>query len=366
MSHELRTPLNAILGFGQLLQLDSLTDPQEEAVNQITKGGRHLLALINDVLDISRIETGNLAMSQEPVAVGDLVHETVTMLTPNAASRQIQLDIDGQDTAGLYVLADHQRLKQVLVNFLSNAIKYNRVGGRVTVGAETTKDRIRIYVEDDGPGIPTENLDRLFLPFERLGAERTQVEGTGVGLALSRRLAEVMGGSVGVRSTFGEGSRFWIDLPATAGPLELLDDLDQYSVEPGEGTGMQRHEILYIEDNLSNIRLIDRLLQRRGNVELIPAMQGRLGLTLAAERRPALILLDLHLPDMHGLDILREIRRNPTIASTPVVILSADANPSEIKRMMAEGASAYLTKPLDIRLLHDEISRALDLSSPIP
>jgi signal transduction histidine kinase/ActR/RegA family two-component response regulator len=362
MSHELRTPLNAILGFSQLLQLDDLSESQDEAVGQITKGGRHLLALINDVLDISRIETGNLTMSQEPVAVADLLGETAALMAPTARTRDIRLTVEESSSAGLHVLADHQRLKQILLNFVSNAVKYNRVGGQVTLGTESIEGGcLRLYVQDDGPGIPTEKLDRLFIPFDRLGAERTQIEGAGVGLALSRRLAEAMGATIGVQSIFGTGSKFWIDLPLTEGPLERLDQLELGRLDQlGGSDGSGRREILYIEDNLSNIRLVERLLEKRPDVTVLPALHGRLGLTLAIERQPALILLDLHLPDMHGLDVLRQIRSHPTTAATPVIILSADATPSQIRVLMDQGATAYLTKPLDLHQLHHEISAAID------
>jgi signal transduction histidine kinase/CheY-like chemotaxis protein len=355
MSHELRTPLNAVLGFGQLLELDDLDESQRESVEQIVKGGRHLLGLINDVLDISRIETGNLAMSSEPVLVEDLIVETLTLMRPLADARQITL-ISAAEAPGrdVHVLADRQRLKQILLNLVSNAVKYNHAGGTVKVVCQQPEARqMRITVTDSGPGIRSEDLDRLFVAFDRLGAERSDVEGSGVGLALSRRLADAMGATVGVASTFGTGSSFWVELPVVEGPLERYDRLGGGAEEdePFVEVIDRRHKVLYIEDNLPNVRLVERILERRSDIEVIPAMQGRLGLALAQEHRPALILLDLHLPDLDGREVLRELRNDPATALTPVVMLSADATAGQIERLLAEGADAYLTKPLDVHQL---------------
>jgi signal transduction histidine kinase/CheY-like chemotaxis protein len=368
MSHELRTPLNAVLGFGQLLQLDELNQSQEEAVEQIVRGGRHLLDLINDVLDISRIETGTLPLSPEPVSVAEVIDDTLTLIRPLAAHRRIHLTVEGASESGVYVLADRQRLKQVLLNLVSNAIKYNRDGGAVTVSCELVdSERARLLVADTGPGIPAELLERLFVPFDRLGAERGEVEGTGVGLALSRHLAEAMGGVLEVQSTYGEGSRFWVELSVVEDPVQQYDRL----VGPAEtdldarprGSGPRR-QVLYIEDNLANLRLVERLLQRRADIELLPAMQGRLGLALAREHRPDLILLDLHLPDIGGDAVLRELRAHRRTADIPVVIVSADATPGQIERLTAEGANAYLTKPFDVQSLLALINDLIEIDSP--
>lgn len=369
MSHELRTPLNAVLGFGQLLELDDLDESQRESVTQIVKGGRHLLGLINDVLDISRIEAGNLAMSVEPVSTADMLDEILTLMRPVAAARQVALiAADPGSNRDLHVMADHQRLKQVMLNLVSNAIKYNRPAGAVTVSVEPAgQRRLRIVVADTGPGISPDNLNRLFVPFERLGAERSDIEGTGVGLALSRRLAEAMGGTLQVQSTPGEGSRFWIELAEADSPLNDLDETKPPSSLIGQSDGIEiaRHKVLYIEDNPPNLRLVERILARRDDIETIEAMQGGIGLALAQEHHPDLILLDLHLPDLPGDQVLQQLKSNPNTATTPVVILSADATPHQIERLLAAGAITYLTKPLDVQQLLSVVEQTLG-SAPTP
>jgi signal transduction histidine kinase/CheY-like chemotaxis protein len=367
MSHELRTPLNAVLGFGQLLELDDLNASQQESVEQIIKGGRHLLELINEVLDISRIETGTLPLSPEPVLVSDLVHDTLTLMRPLADHRNIRIVEDGSMT-NAHVLADRQRLKQVMLNLVANAIKYNREGGTVAVSCETVDpDQLRIHVSDTGPGIRPEDLEHLFVPFERLGAERTEIEGAGVGLALSRRLTEAMGGTLDVASTYGEGSRFSVQLTVVEGPLEQYERVTGIAPESvgGVAAGSDlRHKVLYIEDNMANVRLVERVFQRRDDVDVIAAMQGRLGVALAREHRPVLVLLDLHMPDINGDEVLRQLREDPATATTPVVIVSADATAGQIERLLAEGATGYLTKPLDLQELLTVFNSAVETTQP--
>jgi signal transduction histidine kinase/CheY-like chemotaxis protein len=365
MSHELRTPLNAVLGFGQLLELDELTELQQESVTQIVKGGRHLLGLINDVLDITRIETGNLAMSLEPVSAGDVVDEVLDLMRPLADARHIVLAAAQPDgLSGLHVLADHQRLKQILLNLVSNAIKYNQPGGSVIVSTQPTEPaQIRITVADTGAGIDPADLERLFVPFERLGAERSEIEGTGVGLALSRRLAEAMGGTVDVESTPGIGSRFWTQLAAAADPLHHITPTQSTGAAPKAGSGSDgttRHKIVYIEDNPPNIRLVERILAERHDLEVVSAMQGRLGVELARQHRPALILLDLHLPDIGGDEVLRQLHADPATAAIPVVVLSADASAGQFERLLAQGATDYLTKPLDVLQLLEVVEQTVN------
>jgi signal transduction histidine kinase/ActR/RegA family two-component response regulator len=353
MSHELRTPLNAVLGFGQLLELDALTESQSESVQQIVKGGRHLLELINEVLDISRIETGNLALSPEPVLVEDVIADALSLMRPLAEHRAITLSSHAAPADAAHVLADRQRLNQILLNLVSNAIKYNHEGGSVTVSSEYRGDHhIRISVADTGPGIATADLSRLFVPFERLGAERTGTEGAGVGLALSRHLAEAMGGTLEMSSTVDEGCQFWVELAAVEGPLEQYER-DHHRSEPDRaGLGEQPpRTVLYIEDNLSNVRLVEKIFSRRGDTELISAMQGRIGIALAQEHHPHLILVDLHLPDINGEEVLRQLRARPETADTPIVVLSADATIGAIERLHTAGATAYLTKPIDVQAL---------------
>jgi PAS domain S-box-containing protein len=362
MSHELRTPLNAVLGFGQILELEELSDDQRESVHQILKGGRHLLDLINEVMDISRIEAGELALSPEAVLASELVQETVDLIRPLADARGIQLVVDRSGLCDCYVFADRQRSKQVMLNLLSNAVKYNRPRGTVAVTCEQPNPtRVGIKVADTGPGIAAELLEHLFTPFERLGAEDTDIEGTGIGLALSLRLTEAMGGALSVVSTLGQGSTFTIELPRVEGPVERYERLDGPTDTDGT-VPEQRHKVLHIEDNLSNLKLVERILARRPNIEIVPAMQGRLGLELARQHQPILVLLDLHLPDMGGDAVLQRLRDDPATASIPVVIVSADATPGQVQRLLAAGATAYLTKPIDVRELLGILDQALDVT----
>jgi len=344
MSHELRTPLNAVLGFGQLLQVDTLTKPQMENVAQILRSGRHLLDLINEVLDLSVVEAGRLTLSVEPVELDDVVREAVTLVGPNASGRNIALLVESDNAC--WMSGDRQRLLQVLLNLFSNAVKYNREGGSVRATSGCDENVAWIEVEDTGPGIPLERLDRLFQPFDRLGMEATSVEGVGLGLSLSKVLVEAMAGSISVRSVVGEGTTFRLEVPATSAPAggwepqRVLDD--PKTTIPLEG------RVLYIEDNESNVRLVRRIVERRPGVELLTAAQGSIGVELAQHHDPALVLLDLHLPDMHGADVLAQLRATPRTAGLPVVILSADATAEQVTRLFAAGASDYLTKPLDV------------------
>jgi len=355
MSHELRTPLNAVLGFAQLLEMDAVTPNQQQSVEQILKAGRHLLDLINEVLDLARIEAGRLGISPEPVAVREVVQECMGLIAPLAAGEHVRLESHAHDGGDYFVVADRQRLKQVLLNFLSNAVKYNRRGGVVRVSvAAPTDGRLRIDVTDTGPGIPSEMMTRLFMPFERLAAAETTVEGTGLGLALSKGLIEAMGGTVGVESVVGEGSTFWLELALAQPPAEAGGDA---AARDGQA-GRTARTLLYIEDNLSNLKLIESLLARRPEVRLLSVMQGRLGLDLAIEHRPQLILLDLHLPDLPGEEVLLRLRAAPETRQIPVVVISADAT-GQVDRLLALGAKAYLTKPLDVKRLLDLLDETL-------
>jgi PAS domain S-box-containing protein len=358
MSHELRTPLNAVLGFGQLLELEDLDDSKRDAVQHILKAGGHLLDLINEVLDISRIEAGEMSLSPEPVLAAELVQEAADLIRPLADQRGIQLVVDGSGACNCYMFADRQRAKQVLLNLLSNAVKYNRPGGTVAVSCDQPSDtRLQISVDDTGGGIAAERLGLLFTPFERLGAEHTGEEGTGIGLALSRRLAEAMGGTLEATSTLGRGSTFTVELPRVEGPVERYERLNRDPVSPEPAS--DRRVVLHIEDNLSNATLVERVLAQRPGVEVVAAMHGRLGLELAREHQPALVLLDLHLPDMDGEHVLQRLRDDPATASIPVVIVSADVTAGQVQRLLSAGASAYLTKPIDVRDLLRHVDEAV-------
>jgi signal transduction histidine kinase/ActR/RegA family two-component response regulator len=346
MSHELRTPLNAVLGFGQVLEMGPLDTDQRQSVRQILKAGRHLLDLIDEVLDMARIESGQLALSIEAVPLADVIREAIDLIEPLAEREGIILK-GRSEPCEVFVRADRQRLTQVLLNLASNAVKYNREGGSVTFSSTTIEDgRLEIRVADTGYGIAPELLDRVFTPFDRLGADRMEVEGTGIGLSLSKRLVDLMGGDMGVESVPGEGSIFWVRLGHAESPLAPLP------AESGQGvrrapTWKRSVTMLYIEDNLSNLKLIERVLLGRP-VRVLAAMQGPLGLDLAREHAPDIVLVDLHLPGMDGEEVLARLRQEPRTATTPVIVLSADATPGRIERLLASGAEAYLTKPLDV------------------
>lgn len=346
MSHELRTPLNAILGFGELLDSSELEPEDAESVSQIVSAGRHLLTLINEVLDISGIEAGRLALSLEPVHLGGLVRETMTLLRPVAAARKVLLPDFACD---LHVMADPQRLRQVILNLLSNAIKYNKMGGRVVLTAEDTENEmVRLKVGDTGAGISAEDLPKAFTPFARLGAASSDTEGIGLGLAISKRLVEMMGGAIGVESVAGEGSMFWIELPLAETFSPPASDGERPSIDDGKSKIENAVTLLYIEDNLSNLKLIERVIARRPGLKLVAATRGTIGLDLARTHQPDLILLDLHLPDVNGDRVLEELRADPRTAEIPVLIVSADATPDQIAKLKAAGARAYVTKPIDV------------------
>jgi len=368
MSHELRTPLNAILGFAQLLELEELGDEQNENLQFILSAARHLLRLINEVLDITEIEAGRLPLSLEPVPVAEVVAETVSLIRPLADQHQVLLVSPPQDTQ-VHVLGDRQRLKQILLNLLSNAVRYNRQGGRVELEyAPAGNHGLRVQVRDTGRGIGPEAMGQLFVPFERPGGEQTGVEGAGLGLPLSRRLAEAMGGTLDLVSTPDQGSTFWVELPVAEGPVQRVERQQELAApvapEPEPEPAMT---VLYIEDNLSNLQLVERVLSRRAGTRLISAMRPQLGLELAAEHDPDLILLDLHLPDMPGQEVLRRLQAEPRTAQVPVVVLSADARPKLIEQLLAEGVRAFLTKPLDVKELLELLQTvATERDQPAP
>jgi signal transduction histidine kinase/CheY-like chemotaxis protein len=364
MSHELRTPLNAILGFSQLLELNPLTDEQRECVAQINRGGKHLLGLINEVLDIARIEAGRMELSPEPVGIVDVCHEILDLVRPLGAHRGIQFHIDLAGLNGSCVRADNQKLKQVLLNLFSNAVKYNRDGGQVRLSpAEAAPGRLGLAVSDTGPGIPAEKLGRLFVPFDRLGAEQTGVEGSGLGLALSKSLIELMGGTLTVTSAVGQGSRFCIELAHVEAPVELPGVGGAAVPAPTAGSAAVR-TVLYIEDNLDNLRLVQCILAHRPGIHLLTAMQGSLGADLAREHQPDLIFLDVHLPDQSGSQLLRQLQAAEQTRRIPVVVVSADATARQIERLRAAGARDYLTKPINVPRFLEIVDEVLTNGTP--
>jgi signal transduction histidine kinase len=348
MSHELRTPLAAIMGFSELLALSDLDERRQEWAGTILKAGQHLVRLVDEVLDISRIEAGELALSLGPVEIAGLLEDAVELVQPLADGRGIALQRPRISDGSGYVRADSQSLKQVLINLLSNAVKYNREGGEVRVSVYAVgSDRMRIAVADTGPGIARESLTKLFTPFERLNAG-SDVQGTGLGLALSRSLVEAMGGSIEVESTPGEGSTFTVELARGEPAAVAAADGDERELVAARSYDGERR-MLYIENTVANVRLIEEILRSRPSIKLLPAGMGRLGLELAAEHRPDMILLDLQLPDIGGEEVLARLREDERTRKIPVVILSADATERSRAPLLQDGARAYLTKPIGVR-----------------
>ena len=358
MSHELRTPLNAILGFGQLLEIDQPTGRQADAVGHILKGGRHLLGLVNEVLDLARVEAGHMSLSPEPVDAQHVFQESIDLLRPLAEQRGLSLESNFQPETMSWVVADRQRLKQILVNLLSNAVKFNREGGGITTTCKRTPEgTVRLTVRDTGPGIALADQERIFSAFERLGADRRGVEGTGLGLALAKRLAELMHGCLVVESVVDEGSAFCLVLPGASAPeMPRVDTRPQWLPTASPS---QTRTVLYIEDNISNYNLVDYIFADRPGLRLLPAIRGELGLKLAHEQRPDLILLDLDLPDLHGREVLKSLRADPSTREIPVVVISANALPRMIEQTLAAGAKAYLTKPINVRDFLDVLDEQL-------
>ncbi len=359
MSQELRTPLNSILGFSQLLEMEELNADQRENVQYIRKAGLHLFNLINEVLDIGRVEAGTLTTSIEAVEMDQVLAEVFALIRPSAVQAKVELRLLQEKRRGASVLADLQRLKQVLLNLLSNAVKYNRPGGSVEISCRPLPGgKLRVRVTDTGPGIAAEDIPRLFVPFQRLGAEKRGVEGVGLGLVISRRLMEAMHGALGVESEFGRGSTFWLELPLAHRPREG----SARSAEAGAATPAKdviRGTVLYIEDNLAVVGLMGRILERRPGVRLLSAMQGRVGLDLARQHLPDLIVLDFHLADVRGDEMLQWLRDDERLRGIPVAFLSGGATPHDQERALAAGARYFLTKPIDVSEFLQIVDEAL-------
>ncbi len=363
MSHELRSPLNAILGFAQLM--DSATPPatpqQKESIDRILHAGWYLLELINEIIDLAVIESGSLTISEEPVSLAEVMFDCQSIIEPQSQKRDIKLSFPAFDVP-IFVRADRVRLKQVLINLLSNAIKYNRPGGTVVVGCDAAiQGRVRISVTDTGQGLSQDQLRQLFQPFNRLGQERSSEEGTGIGLVMSKLLVELMGGAIGVRSTVGAGSEFWYDLNASAAPeligLEAVDLGGPPASGPREDLV---RTVLYIEDNPANLELVGQLLGRRPDLCMLGAVNATLGLELARERRPDVILMDINLPGMSGLQALKLLREDPSTGHIPVIAISANAMVGDIKKGLEAGFFRYLTKPINVNELMNTVDQALE------
>lgn len=362
MSHELRTPMNAIIGFAQLLQMDSdvLNEVQLDNVNEIISASSHLLKLINEVLDLAKIESGHLEFHLETVAISEVVIECLNLLKPLISERGIEivlvcddeplsLEAFGQKTVS--VQADRTRLKQVLFNLLSNAVKYNNENGEITILCSRSDENfIRLSIQDTGRGIPEEKMTQLFNEFDRLNAESSEVEGTGIGLVITKKIVELMEGHIGVESQLDEGSTFWIELPYDETSSEIADETEPSNDEGSSLVEDNEYEytLLYVEDNTANLRLVEQLLERRPNIKMLSAEEPMLGLELAAEHKPDLILLDINLPGMDGFDMLEYLRGWTDTAKTPTIAISANAMPSDIEMGLEAGFDHYVTKPIDV------------------
>lgn len=362
MSHELRTPLNSILGFAQLLGMGVLNTTQKKGVNHILQSGKHLLDLINEVLDIARIESGHISLSIEPVKLDGIIQEMIDIVQPLILTSQLTLELVDSPNNSLFVKADRQRLRQVLLNLINNAIKYNRPNGSILIKNEiVTSDNkviksIRISVTDTGFGIATDDIQKLFHPFERIGAEKSTTEGSGLGLAVVKKLVDAMGGQIGIESILNQGSTFWIELPYCESLFDYLDKSNQLA-KLASGSDRISGTILYIEDNESNIKLVEQILARlRSGIRLISNKSGLLSISLALTHQPDLILLDLHLPDLKGYEVIKLLKTEEKTKDIPVVIISADAMPIQIQNLYNLGANNYLTKPLVV----DEFIKVID------
>lgn len=354
MSHELRTPMNAILGFSQILEREELAEEQLEYIREISKAGDHLLDLIDELLDMSRIETGNMAIDIEAVDVRSVIKQALAIVQPKINQRELSLSM--QCDSDCVVLADRKRLKQVLVNLLDNAIKYNCQGGALSVQCRLQGDQnIRVTVTDSGRGIKPENLSKLFVPFQRLGAECDGIEGTGIGLALTKQLIEEMAGEIGVESQFGQGSDFWIELPI--GQRQVVADAPVETEAACSGDKI--YTVVCVEDNPVNMLLIQAVFRKHADLRLIPAATGEEGLELIMKDPPDIVILDIQLPGMGGLDVLRELKKNPTTSNIPLIALTADAMSVDVEQGLKAGFCRYFTKPLDIEKFIDELREVI-------
>ncbi len=365
MSHELRTPLSAILGFAQLIESGSPlpTPSQKRSIEQILKAGWYLLELINEVLDLALIESGKLSLSPEPMSLVEVMLECQAMIESQAEKRGISVRFP-QFEIPYFVIADRTRVKQVLINLLSNAIKYNRPDGTVVVTySASPAGRVRICVEDSGEGLPPGKLAQLFQPFNRLGQEASTEQGTGIGLVVSKRLIELMGGAIGVESTVGKGSVFWIELNLTAERQTI-----EMAAAPTPGiqtkipADAQLRTLLYVEDNAANLMLVEDLIARRADLRLLSAQDGLQGITIARTAQPDVILMDINLPGISGIRALKILAEDPATAHIPVVALSANAMPHDIERGLEAGFYRYLTKPIKVNEFMATLDRALEFA----
>jgi len=365
MSHELRTPLNAVLGFAQLMESGSPppTVSQKRNLDQILKAGWYLLELINEVLDLTLIESGKVTLSSEPVSLSEVMLECRAMIEPQAHKRGIGMKF-ARFEVPYFVRADRTRVKQVLINLLFNAIKYNKPGGAVSVEYSLSHtDSIRISVCDTGVGLAPEQLAQLFQPFNRLGKEAGMEEGTGIGLVVTKRLVELMGGTIGVDSTVGVGSVFWIEMKLTAAPQFAARDAEHAVLaQPQAEQGVPTRTLLYVEDNPANLELVEQLIARRPDLRLLSAADGDLGIEFARAYQPEVILMDINLPGISGIAALKILRSDPSTAHIPIIALSANAVPHDVARALDAGFFNYLTKPIKVNQFMEALDLALKFS----
>jgi signal transduction histidine kinase/CheY-like chemotaxis protein len=363
MSHELRTPLSAILGFAQLMESGTPppTPSQKRSIDQILKGGWYLLSLINEILDLAQIESGRLPMSLEPVSLTEVMRECHMMIEPQAHKRGIRMILP-ESGPSYYVRADRTRVKQVLINLLSNAVKYNRTGGTVSVDyASIAPGRVRISVRDSGEGLAADKIAQLFQPFNRLGKEAGIEEGTGIGLMVSKQLVELMSGRIGMESTVGTGSVFWIELSVTPKPQAAAAPMA--TARPARDTSAPLRTLVYIEDNPANLMLVEDLVARRPDVRLLSAVNADRGIEIVRACAPDVILMDINLPGISGTQALRILRADPATAHIPVIAVSANAIPRDIEKGLEAGFFRYLTKPIRIDEFMDTLDVALKFAS---
>ncbi len=362
MSHELRSPLNAILGFAQLLETESPppTSSQMESIGRILQAGWHLLNLINEVLDLAKIESGKYSLSPEPVALAEVMAECQAMTEGQAQKRGLEMSFPRFELP-CFVHADRTRLKQVLINLLSNAIKYNRERGRVDVTySRPVPGRVRVSVKDSGGGLAPDKVEQLFQPFNRLGQEGSGEEGTGIGLVVAKQLIQLMGGVIGVESTVGMGSIFWFELSVGVEPQMPAESFSpKRSVPRAAETEGRKRTLLYVEDNPANLSLVEQLVARNHDLRLLTAGTGRLGVKLARANQPEVILMDINLPDISGLEALRILHQDPATAHIPVVAISANAMPYDIENGLHAGFFRYLTKPIKLHEFNETLNAAL-------
>lgn len=362
MSHELRTPLNAIIGFGEILEMTVEDDSIKSSVTQITKAGDHLLSLINDILDLSSIEAGKLTLSIESVPLREVIVECLRLMLPLAEKRDIQIFSSEIQNSQHMLLADYIRLKQVFLNLLSNAIKYNNQGGKIVIASEAqAENKLRITISDTGKGISSESMQELFQEFNRLGAQTTNVEGTGIGLVITKRLVELMGGVIGVESKEGKGTSFWVEFKQAEN--NNIVDIEENSAlleneiqEPVE----DKKTILYIEDNPANLQLVSMIVEKFTSHELISAHDGWLGMELAELHKPDLILLDINLPEINGHEVLKKLKGKNKTKDITVIAVSANAMNKDIKQGKEAGFDDYITKPIVVKKFLEAIQKTLD------